>query len=434
MKWEDRLDIGGLSDVGMRRSNNQDSFRILAAPNVEQWRSRGHLFVVADGMGAHAVGELASKMAVDSIAHSYHKLVQLPIGQAIAKAVQDANSLIHNRGTANKEFQGMGTTSTALLLLPEGAMIAHVGDSRAYRVRDGCIEQLSFDHSLAWELVRRKQLTAEQAQTMVPTNVITRSLGPEGHVDVDIEGPHAVLPGDVFVLCSDGLSGQVNDPDIGLIARHLPAQEACQYLIDMANLRGGPDNITLIVVRVEDPSQSDPAIRIPEGLDKKPLPNYSMHLMIVGLALLLLCATLGIAGLILPKKFESLVIGLLSGSAVASLFFMATGFIWRRLTQPRDAEEPPLRQATAYRKAPCMLDQAAVDRFNQRLQQVRSIAVEQAWNVDWTEFFAHRNSAEALIAAGDRVAALREFCLAQRLLSVGQKRFQEQTQSLLGGA
>jgi protein phosphatase len=347
------------------------------------------------------------------------------------KAVQDANSLIHNRGTANIEFQGMGTTSTALLLLPEGAMIAHVGDSRAYRVREGRVEQLSFDHSLAWELVRRKQLTLEQARTMVPTNVITRSLGPEAHVDVDIEGPHAVLPGDVFVLCSDGLSGQVNDPDIGLIARHLPAQEACQYLIDMANLRGGPDNITLIVVRVEDPSQSDPAIRVPEGLDKKPPPNYSTHLMILGIVGLFGCAAMGIVSR--WREFGVLAAGLLAGTAVASVAVLAAGFFWRRLTQPRDEEEPPPRQATAYRKAPCTLDQAALDRFNQRLQQVRSIAVEQAWNVDWTEFFAHRNSAEALIAAGDRVAALREFCLAQRLLSVGQKRFQEQTQSLLGG-
>ena len=433
MKWEDRLDIGGLSDVGMRRSNNQDSFRILTAPTVEQWRSRGHLFVVADGMGAHAVGELASKMAVDSIAHSYHKLVQLPIPQAISKAVQDANSLIHNRGTANKEFQGMGTTSTSLLLLPEGAMIAHVGDSRAYRVREGRIEQLSFDHSLAWELVRRKQLTLEQARTMVPNNVITRSLGPEAHVDVDIEGPHAVLPGDVFVLCSDGLSGQVTDPDIGLVARHLPAQEACQYLIDMGNLRGGPDNITLIVVRVEDPSQSDPAIRIPDGLDKKPPPNYSTLLLTLGAVGAVLSAAMGIVSRLVWGEFGALGAGLLVGTAVASLAFLIGGLIWRRITQPREPEELPVPKATAYRQAPCVLDQAALDRFNQRLQQLRAVAVEQVWNVDWTEFFAHRNNAEALVNAGDRVAALREFCLAQHLLSLGQKRFQEQTQSLLGG-
>jgi hypothetical protein len=151
--------------------------------------------------------------------------------------------------------------------------------------------------------------------------------------------------------------------------------------------------------------------------------------MILGIVGVIGRAALGIVG-----QFEVPGAVLLAGTAVASVSVLAAGFIWRRLTQPRDEDEPPLRQATAYRKAPCMLDQAAVDRFNQRLQQVRSIAVEQAWNVDWTEFFAHRNSAEALIAAGDRVAALREFCLAQRLLSVGQKRFQEQTQSLLGGA
>ena len=110
VKWEDRLDIGGLTDVGMRRSNNQDSFRILTAPSREQWRSRGHLFVVADGMGAHAVGELASKMAVDSIPHTYHKLVSLPCSQALVKAVQDANAHIYSRGLANRDFQGMGSS------------------------------------------------------------------------------------------------------------------------------------------------------------------------------------------------------------------------------------------------------------------------------------------------------------------------------------
>src|SRR5215467_10887486 len=119
----------------MRRSNNQDSFAIVRAPRVETWRQRGHVFLVADGMGAHAVGELASKMACDLIPHNYMKTRTGTPAEMIVKTFRDVSALIHSRASANREFQGMGTTSTALLLLPEGALVAHVGDSRAYRVR-----------------------------------------------------------------------------------------------------------------------------------------------------------------------------------------------------------------------------------------------------------------------------------------------------------
>jgi len=417
----------------MRRSNNQDAFRILTANQVDQWRSRGHLFVVADGMGAHAVGELASKMAVDSIAHTYHKLVHLPCSQAIVKAVQDANTLIHNRGTANREFQGMGTTSTSLVLLPEGAMIAHIGDSRAYRVRNGHIEQLSFDHSLMWELVRRKQLTYEQARVMVPGNVITRSLGPEPEVDVDIDGPQPVQPGDVFVLCSDGLSGQVNDADIGLLARHLSAQEACQYLIDMANLRGGPDNITLIIVRVEDPAGDSSKEKSSQIGPKRPLRNFSTLFLILGIVNLVGCAVLAITDKLMFGTFGAVGLGFLAGAGFNGIAVLFVGLLWRFLTRPR-AEPEPQPAATPFRPPTrCTLDKKVIDQLNARLHQLRAIAVEQAWNIDWTEFFAHRNAVDKHSQAGDFTSALRELCLAQHLLSVGQRRFLEHTQALLGG-
>jgi len=429
VKWEELLDVAGLTDVGMRRSNNQDSFRLLMAPSADQWHRRGHVFLVADGMGAHAVGELASKMAVDTIPHTYHKLANIPYQQAIAKAVQDANSLIYNRGKANQEFKGMGTTSTTLVLLPQGAVIAHVGDSRAYRVRNGQVEQLSFDHSLAWELVRRRQLTLEQARTMVPSNVITRSLGPDPEVQVDIEGPHSVEPGDVFVLCSDGLSGQVTDPEIGALARHLPALEACQALIDMANLRGGPDNITLIIVRVGDESGANNNRSLETS--SAPPGNRSARCMILGIGLVLASLLMGIVGQFTGLKpaamWSSAAVGILLGLAA-----MTAGLLIKRWNEPAlpDESAPPL---TAYRHAPCAVDKPFLDRFIARLQQLRTAAVEKAWNVDWTEFFAHRNTADKHVEADNPTAALHELCEAQRLLAAAQKRFQEQTQELLGG-
>jgi protein phosphatase len=421
VNWEDLLDIGGLTDVGMRRSNNQDSFRALPASSQEQWRQRGHLFIVADGMGAHAVGELASKLAVDTIPHTYHKLVQLPCDSALVKAFQDANLLIHNRGTANRDFQGMGTTSTALALLPDGALIAHVGDSRGYRVRSGVIEQLSFDHSLAWELVRRRRLTPEQARGMVPNNVITRSLGPEPDVQVDVQGPWAVEQGDVFVLCSDGLSGQVADSEIGLIASHITAQEACQYLVDLANLRGGPDNITVIVVRVgtSPPPGTQAAAKPRErrGLSSR---SYAILCMVLGAISLLGCIGFWLFG---SGNFEF--------SGAVGLVLLLGGAIWH-FDSSRRLDRPPAQQATAYRQAECRLqDKTALDGLTARLQQLRSLAVEQSWNLEWSEFFAHRNAAEQHVEGGELESALREICQAFHLLAMAQRRRLEDTRQLL---
>src|SRR4051794_11521275 len=172
----------------MRRMNNQDSHSIVRATSTELWRQRGHLFMVADGMGAHAVGELASKMACDNIPFNYNKAKTGTPSEAICKAYREVGALIHGRATANRDFQGMGTTCTTLLLLPEGALVAHVGDSRAYRIRGGRIDQLSFDHSLVWELVRRNHLPPDHASTSAPKNVIPRSLGPDTPLGVDVEG------------------------------------------------------------------------------------------------------------------------------------------------------------------------------------------------------------------------------------------------------
>ncbi len=205
-------------------------------------------------MGGHAVGELASKMAADSVPHTYQKLKNCPLGEALEQAILESNTAINTRGKENKEFHRMGTTFTSLVLSPEGAVIGHVGDSRLYRIRGGRIDQLTFDHSLQWELLKQGKMSAEEIFLYEPKNVITRCLGPEEVVEVDIEGAHEVIPGDIYLLCSDGLTGLVEDNEIGTIASILPPAEACQLLVHLANLRGGPDNITVVIVRVNAPT------------------------------------------------------------------------------------------------------------------------------------------------------------------------------------
>lgn len=247
--WKDCIEYAAKTDVGLRRHNNQDAHAEDLAGSEEALASRGHLFLVADGMGAHAAGETASKKATEVIPLAYRKIRDLPPPEALRQAVLEANHEIFHCAEANENFRGMGTTVSALVLLPTGAWIAQVGDSRVYRCRGNKIEQLSRDHSLVWEL---KRLPEDIRPQYVPRNIITRSLGPQMDVEVDIEGPILVEPGDRFVLCTDGLSGQVQDDEIGQVVNSLPPDEAVEALVNLAVLRGGPDNITVTVVHVKE--------------------------------------------------------------------------------------------------------------------------------------------------------------------------------------
>src|SRR5262245_16565227 len=245
------LKHASVSDLGMRRTNNQDSLAVVVTNDVATWAARGHLLMVADGMGAHAAGELASKLAVDNIPHTYFKLRDLYPPAALRQAIREANATIHAKGQSSIGFQGMGTTCSCLVLLPQGALVAHIGDSRIYRLRGDVLEQLTFDHSLVWEMAAAGQMPQEDVPAYIPKNVITRSLGPHPTVHVDLEGPFSTQSGDAFLICSDGLSGPVNDAEMGAIVECLSPQEAADTLVDLANLRGGPDNISVIVAKVE---------------------------------------------------------------------------------------------------------------------------------------------------------------------------------------
>ncbi|MFO0891941.1 MAG: protein phosphatase 2C domain-containing protein [Isosphaeraceae bacterium] len=366
MNWDDIIIDAAGSDTGMRRQNNQDSYTAVRAPNAEVWRSRGHVFMVADGMGAHAVGELASKMACDLIPHTYMKAKAGSPSEAIVKAFREVSSLINSRAAANRDFQGMGTTCSSLLLLPEGALVAHVGDSRVYRVRDRRIDQLSFDHSLVWELVRRNHLTPEQANLSVPKNVITRSLGPEPSIEVDIEGPLAVQLGDVYLLCSDGLSGPVADPELGAFAGNFHPRDACRYLVNLANLRGGLDNITVLIVRIGpwvDPDSAE------------------------------------------IQHHDSAARGQRNGKSSRSW----RDRVFELVKVPRKAPAAlPPDQEHRYRSADCPIQDRLIDQLSDLADRVREAAIEQAWSVEWTELAGRRRKLAEARSAQNSWVALRE--------------------------
>jgi protein phosphatase len=404
----DTIEYASLSDVGIRRSHNQDAHATLLAGDEQQWQERGHLFVGADGMGAHAVGELASELAAGIIPHTYHKQAAQNGVPSLRKAFIEANATIHAKGQQNPEFSGMGTTTTALLLRPEGVWIGHVGDSRAYRIRDGQIEQLSFDHSLVWEMARRHGVDPGGLQG-IPSNVIVRSLGPEPLVEVDIEGPHPVQGGDIYLLCSDGLSGQVSDPEIGAIASTLPPAEACRVLVDLANLRGGPDNITVVIVRVNEKSASDKP--------HAPGDSWSARIPWPMAALFLGVLLAGGAGLLTKYSIypENLVVFLLAGSAII------TGLVGlqaayneekRRLTPDPDAP-----QLQIYRHACCRIERPLLEDLALLLGTSKQQIQDKQWDVDWTAYQLHMETAEKLVGQGDLPNALRDYCRAVHLLA-----------------
>ena len=241
------------SHVGRRRSNNQDSAVVIPAKSPNIFQKHGWLFIVADGMGAHAGGEEASRIAVARIPEIYSDLKpEYSPPLALSQSLRQANKEIHLKGESDPNYKGMGTTCSALVLLPQGAIVGHVGDSRIYRVRGHDIEQLSRDHSLAWEVAAASgQNDPTQGANLpsVPKNIITRSMGPHSDLDIDLEGPFPVEQNDLFVLCSDGLSGTLSDEEIALFASELSLKEATAAVVGLALVRGAPDNTTVIIIK-----------------------------------------------------------------------------------------------------------------------------------------------------------------------------------------
>ncbi len=270
-----QVSVFGKTDVGRTRDHNEDTFLVadltsrLASlqPEVRDHAvgARGSLFVVADGMGGAAAGEVASRMAADLIFGHLTTVWgedQAPTAHQFAyrlkEAVELANSRIHVHAKEHPDVRGMGTTATVAGVFGPDLYLAQVGDSRAYLVRQSQITQITKDQSLMQRLVEAGELTEEEAEHSERRNIILQALGPDPRVKVDLTW-QPLRRGDLLVLCSDGLSGQVRKEEIAQIASEAPSLlELCARLIDLANTRGGPDNITAVAVRFTGDGLSEP--------------------------------------------------------------------------------------------------------------------------------------------------------------------------------
>jgi len=382
----------------MRRAVNQDSLSVVLAESESGWEKFGHLFLVADGMGAHAAGEMASRLAVELIPHQYTKQQQAQPSEALRRALTEANAEIYRRGQANIEFRSMGTTASLLTLLPEGAVLAHVGDSRVYQLHGDHLYQLTFDHSLVWEMQAAGEVTDETARSgVIPKNVITRSLGPNAAVQVDIEGPFPYEVGDRFLLCSDGLSGQINDEEIGALLRVLPPAKAAQIFVDLSNLRGGPDNITAIVVEIIDPLIASHGQQTIYSR-REPLDFSKFSTMLGVVTAVCFLAALVFAVIQPPLAVVAGILGLIS---------LATGFVQLLLRR-----EPAQADGSRYGKGPYRQFRATpnlslFEHLAGTMKALREAAEERKWKIDWTQLDSLFSQARAAADGRDFTTAVR---------------------------
>ncbi|MDB4886585.1 MAG: hypothetical protein JWN79_2023 [Gemmatimonadetes bacterium] len=266
--------VFGRTDVGRTREHNEDAFVVAdltrgnatLQPEVRTHvvGDRGSLFMVADGMGGAAAGEIASAMAIEVVMRFITEWLSAPeaptdeeFAQGIKQATAAANAQIYNFALDHPEFRGMGTTATVAGVLGTTLFLAQVGDSRAYLVRDGVGRQITKDQSLMQKLIEAGEITEEEAEYSERRNIILQALGPEPTIKVDLTSQQ-IRQGDVLVICTDGLSGQVRGEEITAIAsRERDLVSACKQMIDRANENGGPDNITVICARFEGAALRD---------------------------------------------------------------------------------------------------------------------------------------------------------------------------------
>jgi serine/threonine protein phosphatase PrpC len=245
------LSYGGKTDQGLVRSDNQDFFGKFPEDNLDITTPKGQLFIVADGMGGHRGGREASMIAVKTVSESYFADESGNIAESLERAFHNANKAIYEYSTVHPGFQNMGTTCTALVLQGGRGYIAHVGDTRVYRLSKGTIAQLTDDHSSVAEMRRRGMLTEEEAKYHPERSILYRAVGIQQEVSVDIIPDVQFGSKDVFLLCTDGLHGLVEDEELLRLAQSFPPEEACAKLIALANDRGGYDNITVEIVKIE---------------------------------------------------------------------------------------------------------------------------------------------------------------------------------------
>lgn len=240
--------VGAATDIGKVRSENQDTYGIF--PAIGETDPKGRVFVVADGMGGHRGGKNASEIAVRTIGETFFAMTNGSTGEKLVEALETANDTIRHAAFKTPSLAGMGTTCVALALSDATAHVAHIGDSRIYRITDGKIIQLTEDHTLVAEMVRRGLLSEEEAMEHPERSVLYRALGTGPEVEVDLQPEIPLVASDRFVLGCDGLTNMVDDEEIHEIVMKAEPQDACDVLVRLANDRGGYDNVTVIVVQV----------------------------------------------------------------------------------------------------------------------------------------------------------------------------------------
>jgi protein phosphatase len=233
----------------MVRAENQDAVGKFPPGNLDVNTTKGQLFIIADGMGGHAGGREASRLAVETVQQTYALSRSPNVTDALAEAFRAANRAIYDFSLHNPMFHGMGTTCIALVMKGNAAYVAHIGDSRLYRITPTGIKQLTEDHSKVAELVRRGVLTAAEAESHPERSMLYRAMGVHSSIEFDLMNNIEVGQTETFLMCTDGLSNLVDDNEMSeIVLSHAP-QGACDKLVDLANRRGGYDNITVQIVQ-----------------------------------------------------------------------------------------------------------------------------------------------------------------------------------------
>jgi protein phosphatase len=248
----DSVTIGAASHPGMKKKENQDYYSYFLPQNT-QARKKGILLVLADGMGGHFGGALASKTAVETLITEFYNDHQSNTAKSLEEAFLKANAEVYAKGQAMNVSQGMGTTLTAVALKNDRMYYAHVGDSRGYTIGPNRIAQFTRDHSLVAGLVRAGAISKEEAQTHPDRNVITRAIGMEKHINVDVSPIGWILKKNYYILlCCDGLHTMVSDAEmLATVRKSETPDAACETLVAQANNNGGPDNITVLLARID---------------------------------------------------------------------------------------------------------------------------------------------------------------------------------------
>ena len=244
--------MGAKTDLGRIRENNEDKFDFYEPEDPAVLATKGCFYGVADGMGGHSAGQIACELALKVVIRAYYANPSPDTHASLRRAVEEANALIHDTAQMMTERSGMGTTLTAAVVREDMISIAQVGDSRGYLVRDGQITQITEDHSWVAEQVRIGAMSLEEAQASPFRNIITRSIGTASTVEPDIT-THEMHVGDLFIMCSDGLTGHLAPHEIAAIAAEHSPSIAAMRLVEEANERGGRDNVTVIVARYSIP-------------------------------------------------------------------------------------------------------------------------------------------------------------------------------------